>query len=205
MEQQTPLPPDLVAAVQSLEATVRELSQFAPQASSSALVPGEVAYRDPALTYHQITIGAVLCARGFTAHDARRIDGLLAERLADVLADAELSTVLKEALADGLTVGEALMKILHACGGQLEAAGRMAEWRRSFETYMAKSEAFLAGLNDEVRATMLRRPPSKKQLWLVRETCAALQLEFPELPNRLAAFEWLRANGANVKFKEIVR
>jgi len=32
-----------------------------------------------------------------------------------------------------------------------------------------------------------------------------LQLEFPELPNRLAAFEWLRANGANVKFKEIVR
>jgi len=205
MEQQTSPPTDLVAAVQSLEATVRELSQFAPQASSSALVPGEVAYRDPALTYHQITIGAVLCARGFTAHDARRFGGLLDKRLADVLANAELSTVLKEALAGGLTVGEALMKILHAGGGQLEAAGRMAEWRRSFETYMAKSEAFLAGLNDEVRATMLRRPPSKKQLWLVRETCAALQLEFPELPNRLAAFEWLRANGANVKFKEIVR
>ena len=90
MEQQTPLPPDLAAAVQSFKATVRELSQIAPQASSSALVPGEVAYRDPALTYHQITIGAVLCARGFAAHDARRLDGVLDKRLADVLADAEL-------------------------------------------------------------------------------------------------------------------
>jgi hypothetical protein len=205
MEQQIPPQTDLAASLHSLEAMVRELSQYAPQASSSALVPDEVAYRDPASTYHQITIGAVLCAHGFTAHDARRFDGLLSKRLADVLADAKLSIVLKEALTDSLTVGEALTKILHAGGGQLEAAGRMAEWRRSFETYMAKSEAFLAGLNDEVRATMLRRPPSKKQLWLVRETCAALQLEFPELPNRLAAFEWLWANGANVKFKEIVR
>lgn len=205
MEQQTPLPTDLAATVQSLKATVRDLSQIALQASSLPLVPGEVAYRDPALTYHQITTGAVLCAHGFTAHHARQLDGVLDKRLADVLADPELSIILKQALADGLTVGEALMKILHAGGGQLEAAGRMAEWRRSFETYMVKSEAFFAGLNDEVRATMLRRPPSKKQLWLVRETCAALQLEFPELPNRLAAFEWLQANGANVKFKEIVR
>jgi len=184
---------------------VRELSLYAPPASSSALVPGEVAYRDPASTYHQITIGAVLCAHGRTAHDARRIDGLLSMRVADLMADADLGNVVRDAFADGLTVGEALAKILQACGGQLEAVGRMAEWRRSFETYMAKSEAFLAGLNDEVRATMLRRPPSKKQLWLVRETCAVLQLEFPELPNRLAAFEWLQTNGANVKFKEIVR
>jgi len=152
-------------------------------------------------TYHHITLGAVLAAYDLSAHDARRLDGFLAMKPRDVLDDDAVLGHWKSGFSRGKTVGEALLIFLDCAAGLLEDHGRYAEWRRKYDDYIARTKVFLKSLDEEMLAAMLRKPPSQKQLWLVRYTVEALGVDFPELPDRRAAFLWLRDVGANPRFR----
>jgi hypothetical protein len=100
-------------------------------------------------------------------------------------------------------MGEALMIFLHRAAAMLEDRGRYAEWRRRYDAYVGRTQAFLKTLDEGTLAAMLRKPPSQKQLWLVRYTVECLDIEFPELPDRRAAFLWLRDVAANPRYRRM--
>jgi len=200
-----PDPQNIEDHVDQLGRTLAKLEDIERRLAEPRMTPGEVVFRDPRDTYHQITLGAVLTAHGMSAHDARRLDGLLSlqlgelERLADDLADFD------SLVEPGHTVGQALVRFLSMAAGQLEAGGRYAEWRRAFDRYQDRTRAYLEAPTDEKLEELRRRPISRKQTELVRYTCACLGLEFPALKNRGEAFEWLHEIGANPRYRAVAR
>lgn len=193
----------LAEMVRELSRVSAELKAIEKGTAIQQIVPGEVTYRDPQDVYHQITIGAVLTAYGFSAHDARALDGFLAMRPKDVLDDDVILDHWKTGVIAGKTMGEALLIFLHRAAAMLEDRGRYAEWRRKYDAYVDRTQAFLKNLDEGMLAAMLRRPPSAKQLWLVRYTVEVLDVEFPELPDRRAAFLWLHDVAANPRYRRV--
>jgi len=194
-------PVSLDVMVDGLKRMSAELTAFERGVGAEQLVPAEVVFRDPLDTYHHINLGAVLAAYGLSANDARRLDGFLAMRPLDVLDDDGILGHWKSGLVRGKTVGEALLIFLDCVAGLLEDHGRYAEWRRKYDDYIARTKVFLKSLDEEMLVAMLRKPPSRKQLWLVRYTVECLGVEFPELSDRRAAFIWLRDVGANPRYR----
>lgn len=198
----------LIDADFSFAGQIRELGRMAAElraiessATGGQIIPGETVFRDARDTYHHITIGAVLAAHGLAADDARRLDGFLSLPPRQVLEDDTILAEWQEGMRRGRTMGEALSIFLDRAAPYLTDCGRYAEWRRRYDAYMERSKSFLSACDDAALAMMLRRPPSRRQLWLVRYTCECLQLPFPELPNRRAAFLWLRDAGANPRYR----
>ena len=192
---------DLNEQIKEIAKSISTLEALQSRAEQPAITPGEVAFRDPQDVYHHITIGAVLVAQGLSAHDARRLDGLLS------LPVAEAARLLQEAAdldpAEEPTVGELLVAVLDRLADPLEAIGRFAEWRRGFERYRSRTEAYLAQLTPDQLADLKRKPVSQKQTEQVRRTCACFDIEFPALANRAEAFEWLWNAGANLSYIRI--
>ena len=205
MEQNRLINPDssLAEHMRELSRMAAELRALEGRGMGEQIIPGEVAYRDARDTYHHITLGAVLAAHGLAADDARRLDGLLSLAPDALLGDETMLDCLRIGMRRGRSVGEALSIFLDRAAPYLEDRGRHAEWHRRYLSYIKRTESFFAAYDDAARAAMLRRPPSRKQLWLVRYTCETLQLAFPELPDRHAAFEWLSRVGANPRYRRI--
>lgn len=193
----------LAEMVRELSRVSAELKAIEKGAALEKIVPGEVAYRDPLDVYQQVTIGAVLTAYEFSAHDARALDGFLSMRPKDVLDDDVILDHWKAGVIAGKTMGEALMIFLNRAAAMLEDRGRYAEWRRRYDAYVDRTQAFLKTLDEGTLAAMLRKPPSRKQLWLVRYTVECLDVEFPELPDRRAAFLWLHDVAANPRYRRV--
>lgn len=197
---------DLERLASQLDRALTTLSDAEQRFTDRQIVPGEVAFRDPAGSYHQITIGAVLTAREFSAHDARALDGLLSMNIDEVvlliqqMVDEDPDG--ESRVGEDETIGAALTAILSRHSSTLESRGRYVEWRRSFDCYQDTTERFLSGLGEVDLEKMSLRPPSRKQLSLIRTTCAYLRLEFPVLTNRADAFRWLRDVGANTRYRE---
>jgi hypothetical protein len=167
-------------------------------------LPGETVFRDPRNTYHHITLGAVLAAYAMDAHHARRLDGLLSMDIeqAQNLLGKVASLFPSEDKNKDVTVGEFVSRLLDHAPAALDDLGRFAEWRRAFEKYMERTEPFLSGMTGGDLEKLAGRPVSRAQSNLVRTTCAHHRIEYPALANRLAAFEWLRDVGANLRFRE---
>ena len=201
-----PVGTDLEHLASQLDRALTSLSETERRFADRQITPGEIAYRDPAGSYHQITIGAVFTARDLTAHDARALDGLLSMHTDEMI--SLMQEMVSEASDknlegdDDVTIAFALKAVLSRYSSTLESRGRYAEWRRSFDRYQAATEKFLAGLSEDDLEKMSQRPPSRKQLLLIRTTCAYLRLEFPVLADRAAAFRWLRDVGANTRYRE---
>ena len=197
---------DLEHLASQLGRALAQLDQAELRMSRPQMTPGETVFRDPYNTYHHITIGAVLASYDVDAHHARRLDGLLAmnadqfremiDRLPDGGEDED------EDEEDNPTVGQMLLQLMTEADGPLENFGRYAEWRRAFDRYMTPTARFLSGMTAEDLAKLEGRPPTRAQLNLVRTTCEYHRLAFPELPNRAAAFRWLRDAGANARYRE---
>ena len=104
---------------------------------------------------------------------------------------------------DDETMGSALLRFLELMPGKLDQFGRHAEWRRGLDQYMARTQPYLEGLTEKDFERLATLPPSKKQMHLIRTTCAYHRIAFPSMPSRRAAFEWLRDIGANAKYREV--
>lgn len=197
---------DLEHLASQLDRSMTKLDQTEQRFAERRIIPGETAFRDPKDAYHQITLGAVLTARGLSAHEARALDGILSLTFEEVLpliqqmVDAGPSD--DDESDNEETIGDALLEMLRYQAGELEDRGRYAEWRRSFDRYQATTEKFLRELGEDELGKLSQRPPSRKQLYLIRTTCAYLQLESPTLNSRAEAFHWLRETGANARFRE---
>lgn len=196
---------DIEGHVEQLGRTLAKLEDIERRLVQPQMTPGEIAFRDPQDTYHQISLGAVLAAHGMSAHDGRRLDGLLSlplgelERLSEDLADFD------SLVEPGHTVGQALVRFLSMAAGHLDAQGRYAEWRRAFDRYHERTQSYFENLTEEKLEDLRRRPVSRKQTELVRYTCACRGLEFPVLKNRGDAFDWLRKVGANPRYRTTAR
>lgn len=189
-----------------LDRAMATLARAEQRLASPRITPGETVFRDPKDAYHQITLGAVLVQYGLSAHHARSLDGLLSmslEQLKAVLEHASRIVGDEDDDDDNEIMGSTLLELLELMPTRLEQFGRYAEWRRGFERYMARTRPYLDGLTDEDFQQLAGRPPSKKQMHLIRVTCAYLGMAFPAVPNRWAAFEWLRDIGANPKYREV--
>ncbi|WP_435203774.1 hypothetical protein [Qipengyuania sp. 902] len=196
---------DLEHLASQLDRAMATLARTEQRLASPQILPGETVFRDPKDAYHQITLGAVLIQYGLNAHHACALDGLLSmtfEQLKALAAEA-LQIVDKESDDDDETMGSGLLKLLELMPTRLEQFGRYAEWRRGFDRYMEKTRPYLDGLTDGDLHRLAGRPPSKKQMHLIRVTCAYHGIAFPAVPDRRAAFEWLRDIGANVKYREV--
>ena len=181
------------------------LARTEQRLAAPQITPGETTFRDPKDAYHQIALGAVLVQYGLSAQHARALDGLLSMTFDQMRAVAAEAThiVSEDSDDDDETMGSGLLELLELMPTRLEQFGRHAEWRRGYERYMERTRPYLDGLTGEDLQQLATRPPSSKQLHLIRVTCAYHGLAFPAAPNRQAAFEWLRAIGANVKYREV--
>lgn len=194
---------DLEQLASQLDRTLTLLSNTEARLAGPLITPGETRFRDPQDVYHQITLGAVLCAHRLNSHHARAVDGLLSmtfEQLKAVLEEA--SRLASDEDDDDEPMGSMLLRVLELVPGRLDEFGRFAEWRRAFDAYMRRTTPFLQGMTAEELVKLETRPPSKKQMHLIRVTCTYHRIPFPAVPNRRAAFEWLRDIGANARYRE---
>lgn len=73
------------------------------------------------------------------------------------------------------------------------------DWNRAL--YHAEVEAFAqSDAARDPRASWRRRPPSRRQLYLIDEAVRAFELDPPTITNRGQAYEWLRQVGGNPRF-----
>lgn len=193
---------ELEQLAEQLARTLNLLDNTESRINGRQIIPGETAFRDPRDTYHQITVGAVLVARGVDAHHARRLDGLLEMRLDGLFEYLQVMREDADAEGEDETLGAALLKLLDLDPGKLEKLGRYAEWRRAFDRYMVPTEKFLTQMTPEDFKKLGERPPSRKQVSLIRTTCQYHRIDFPEIADRLAAYFWLRDIGANPLYRE---
>lgn len=186
-----------------LDRTLNLLSSTEARLAGPLITPGETSFRDPRDVHHQITLGAVLCAYGLSAHHARALDGLLSMSFDQIRAVMAEAIQIKGESSDDEdeNAGAGLLEFLELIPSRLEEFGRYAEWRRGFDRYMEATKPYLDGLTEDDHQRIAARPPSKKQMHLIRMTCAYHRIAFPAVPNRLAAFEWLRDFGANGKYR----
>ena len=195
---------DLEQLARQLDRALSHLGNTERRLNTSQITPGETAFRDPQNVYHQITLGAVLGNYQLSAHHARRLDGLLSmkfEQLVDLVQYITSQASDDEDDNDNETVGEALLELLDSAPPTLEDLGRYAEWRRAFDRYMKPTERFLSQMTTGDLEELAERPATKAQVNLIRTTCAYHRIDFPALPNRKVAFEWLRDIGANPRFR----
>lgn len=186
-----------------LDRAMASLARTEQRLAAPQITPGETVFRDPKDAYHQITLGAVLVQYELSAQHARALDGLLSMTIDQLHGFfAELPDTIDGDDDDG-PLGLALLEILELVPGPLEEFGRYAEWRRGFERYMERTRPYLDGLTDEDLERLSSRPPTSKQMHLIRVTCAYHGLASPAVPHRRAAFEWLRDIGANAKYREV--
>ncbi len=198
---------DLEHLASQLDRTLVLLSNTEARLAGPMITPGETRFRDPQDVHHQITLGAVLFAYGLNAHHARAIDGLLS------MTGEQLKAILEEASSiegdddddEDETMGAVLLKLVEVVPGRLDEFGRYAEWRRGFDAYTNRTKPYLEGMAAEDLAKLEARPASKKQMHLIRITCAYHRIPFPAVPNRRTAFEWLRDIGANTRYRELRR
>ena len=198
---------DLEQLASQLDRTLTLLSNTEARLAGPLITPGETRFRDPQDVHHQITLGAVLCAYGLNAHHARAIDGLLS------MTAEQLDAVLEEASGiegdehddEDETMGAVLLRLVELMPGRLDEFGRYAEWRRGFDAYLKRTTPYLEGMTAEDLAKLETRPPTKNQMRQIRITCAYHRIPFPTVPNRRAAFEWLRDVGANTRYRELQR
>ena len=194
---------DLEHLASQLDRAMASLARTEQRLAAPQITPGETVFRDPKDAYHQITLGAVLIQYGLNAQHARALDGLLSMTFDQMKAVAAEATQIVGEDSDDETMGSGLLELLELMPTRLEQFGRHAEWRRGFERYMERARPYLDGLTDEDFQQLATRPPSRTQLHLIRVTCAYHGLAFPAVPNRRAAFEWLRDIGANAKYREV--
>jgi len=196
---------DLEHLASQLDRAMASLARTEQRLAAPQITPGETVFRDPKDAYHQIALGAVLVQYGLSAQHARALDGLLSMTFDQMKALAAEATQIvgEDSGDDEETMGSGLLELLELMPTRLEQFGRFAEWRRGFERYMARTRPYLDGLTDEDLQQLAGRPPSKKQMHLIRVTCAYHGMAFPAVPNRQAAFEWLRDIGANAKYREV--
>lgn len=193
---------DLEHLASQLDRAMATLARSEERLAVSRINPGETVFRDPKDVYHQITLGAVLIQYGLSAHHARALDGLLsmtAEQTIDFMGEV---TRLVDPDDESGTVGSTVRDLLELMPGRLDQLGRYAEWRRALDRYLERTKPYLDDLSDEDLQRLALRAPSKKQLHLIRVTCAYHGLAFPAVADRRAAFEWLRDMGANAKYRE---
>lgn len=195
---------DLEQLASQLDRAMASLARTEQRLASPQITPGETVFRDPKDAYHQITLGAVLVQYGLSAHHGRSLDGLLSMSFDQMktFATEAMQIVGEDSDDDNGTMGSGLLELLELMPTRLEQFGRYAEWRRGFDRYMERTRPYLEGLTDEDVARLSTRPPSRTQLHLIRVTCAYHSLAFPAVPNRQAAFEWLRDVGANARYRE---
>jgi|GEM_PF-1630039 len=197
---------DLEQLAAQLVRTMDLLDKSDQRLATLKMAPGETKFRDPVDTYHQITIGAVLARYGLNAHHARLLDGLLSmnlRQLQEFMAEASVVAPSDDGDDDEGSMGSALLELLELMPGRLDEIGRYAEWHRAFDSYMEKTQPFLESMTADDLERLAARPASKKQMHLIRTTCAYHRIAFPTVPNRRAAFEWLRDIGANEKYREV--
>lgn len=209
MEYVHPLPSDheLGAHLKKVETLLGQLGEAQTRLDATRIDPTEAVFRDPKDVYHQIMVGAVFTAHGFSAHHARALDALLsmtwdeARAFAEALQDDGHGS--KEDDADDATMGATLMELVSVDPDRLDAIGKIAEWRRRYDRYSKRTATALGEITEDVLERMAMRPVSKAQLALVRYTCACFCLAFPELANRREGFEWLRDVGANPRYRRV--
>tara|TARA_R110002020_G_scaffold212556_3_gene419188 strand:- start:100 stop:723 length:624 start_codon:yes stop_codon:yes gene_type:complete len=194
-------PMDLNEQVQVLERACLNLEAMESRLNPSVIEPGERVFRDAKDTFDHITLGAVLSAHNMSAHQAVRIDGLLSMTAEGMNDFVDALTILDGQGKETDTIGELLIRFLDLAASQLEAQGRYATWRRAFDKYLAVTKSRLDTMTAEQLEKLRKKPVSKKQVDLVRYTCACHRLEFPKLENRGTAFEWLRDIGANPRYR----
>jgi len=195
---------DLEHLALQLDRAMASLAKSEQRLAGPQITPGETVFRDPKDAYHQITLGAVLIQYGLSAQHARALDGLLSMSFDEIKSVvAEAAQIVGEGTDDDNdTMGSGLLELLELMPNRLEQFGRYAEWRRGYERYMERTSPYLNGLTDEDMDGLATRPPTKKQMHQIRVTCAYLRIAFPAVPDRRAAFQWLRDIGANAKYRE---
>ena len=192
---------DLEHLASQLDRAMASLARTEQRLAAPQITPGETVFRDPKDAYHQITLGAVLVQYGLSAQHARALDGLLSMSV-DQLQGLFAQLPYADDDDDG-PLGLALLELLELVPARLDEFGRYAEWRRGFDRYMERTKPYLDGLTDEDLELLGSRPPTSKQMHLIRVTCAYHCIAFPAVSNRRVAFEWLRAVGANAKYREV--
>lgn len=80
--------------------------------------------------------------------------------------------------------------------------GRRIWWERSRALYEAELQSFIAsGKADDPKARWRARHPTKEQLYLIATICTLLEIEAPSELTRGEAFEWIRSQGGNPRFR----
>jgi len=176
----------LGAALAALRGERRERQ---PQASS-----------DPKKLYNDISLGAVLVARGMVAGDAAALDGLLSSSVEEF----QTRLAIAGEKAGNKAVGALIVIALDADHNVLTGKGRYAAWRRKYTNYMVSFGEWMSVDPDERRLGKWRALPSTaKQAALIRATADLLQLEMPALASRGAAHDWLMTSQANLRYRKV--
>ena len=159
-----------------------------------------VASSDPKKLYNDISLGAVLVARGMVAGDAAALDGLLSSSVEEF--NARLAIASER--AGNQAVGAVLVLALDADHGVLTGKGRFAAWRRKYRDYMVAFAEWMSVDPEERRLGKWRAlPSSSRQAALIRATVDLLQIEMPALASRGAAHDWLMMSQANLRYRKV--
>lgn len=80
--------------------------------------------------------------------------------------------------------------------------GRRIWWERSRALYEAELKSFLgSGKAEDPKARWRSRSPTKEQLYLIATICTLLEIEAPSELTRGEAFNWIRSQGGNPRFR----
>jgi hypothetical protein len=160
-----------------------------------------VASSDPKKLYNDISLGAVLVARGLVAGDAAALDGLLSSSVEEF--SARLTFASEK--AGNKTVGAVLVRVLDADHTVLTGKGRFAEWRRKYRDYMVAFAEWMSIDPEERRLGKWRTLPlTARQAALIRATAELRQIEMPALASRGAAHDWLMTSQANLRYRTVI-
>lgn len=154
--------------------------------------------RDPKDVAGAIALGFVLRRRGMGAADSWRLDGLLGETVAEMIARL---TAASHQLPDG-DAGAVLVRAIDLAAAELSAKGEYAAWKRRADRYFDEHDAWLAA-DDEMRTAgdwrALRMTMDQQDL--IRATCALLEIDLPGHLMRGSAHDWLHAARANLRYR----
>lgn len=156
--------------------------------------------RDPKDVASAIALGFVLRRRGMGAADSWRLDGLLGESVAEMIARL---TAASRQLPDG-DAGAVLVRAIDLAAAELAAKGEYAAWKRRADRYFDEHDAWLAA-EDEMRTAGNWRGlcMTMDQQDLIRATCALLEIDLPGHLMRGSAHDWLDAAHANLRYRGI--
>ncbi len=153
---------------------------------------------EPHRDYHAYALGADLHFAGLTAADATALTGLWSTGPANV---AKLLMIAAET-NPATYVLRLLPSILNAHRDELEARGRLVQWRRRWAAYQAESEAWLASDLRTRDGGWRDLHMTSPQRHLIRTTALLLKIDIPELRSRGEAHDWLNTYGANLVYRK---